>query len=1135
MKSVHKILSMILMAGGALASAVPAHALPAEHYASQSVLAEGRWARIKVAGTGMHLITDAELRKLGFTDPTKVRVYGRGGQETRPGFTATTPDDLPLQPSIRTQKGILFYGSDHITWSAANGNVPYTHSIHGYSHDNYYFLSDIEPGATSMAEAATTAGGSKEVTDFTARLLHEQELEMGGESGRQMFGEDFRTKRSQSFDFKRVDAVGDDNIVKVRFGAKTTNGSSTLTFKANGQELPSTASDKIKSVDKVDYYFSVAETVKKAQAGDENFSLTIDYEQTGTLFFARLDYIELFYQRRLAMRDGELNFYGNFSPDQTITVSGCSADTKIWDVTDPCAPKLVNCTIDGGTARFGVAQRGYREFIAFDPERISRTATADAMVTNQNIHGLPTPDMVIITLPEYREGSEMIARLHEETDGFRVHVLNAQDIYNEFSGGKPDFGAFRNLLKMWYDRGADEEGHAIGYCLLMGRPFYDNKRVTAAGKALTYNPLPIYESYSGTWEHDSFCTDDYIAKLGDTTDTAFDLSKDKLHVAVGRWPVTNSAEAIQAAEKIASYVKTSDFGPWRNKVMIIADDGDSNQHLTQGNSVYNHMRANGTGRAHVYDRIFLDSYQRVMTGRGPTYPQATERMLRNYNDGVMFTDYIGHGSPVGWCHEHLWNWEDITTMTNKRLTFILSATCRFGPMDEKDQSGAEVVLMNPTAGAIGLISTSRTVYISDNGRVNNQFAASLFKTNANGTPRRFGDVYKDGKNGDLTSNTLRFIFMGDPAVRVPGGTSKVAFTSINGTDITNVDPANPVLPELTAKSSASVEGQILLPDGSVDTGFNGNVTLDLYDAERVITTYGQGDGFVTSYNDRDKKLSSVTLKVTDGHWSGVLRVPPEIQGNYSPAMIAGYAWTESGREAAGTTENLYVYGFNNSEDEDDEAPVIEQFYVNTPNFENGGVVNSNPVIYAVISDESGINISDSGIGHSMTLTIDNNSVLSDLNSYYTQDPEDPSRGTLMYPVSNIATGKHSLTLTVWDNANNVAKSTLDVNVGAAIDPVIYDITASVNDTYVDFNISLDRPNTSLDCDLGVFDLNGRRLWSLQKTLNSGIDSTISTRWDMTDEAGTRVPRGIYIYRALVQTPEGTYTTKSKKIAIAAPK
>ena len=44
-----------------------------------SVLSSGRFVKIRVSDTGVYRITQAELRKMGFSNPDKVRIYGYGG------------------------------------------------------------------------------------------------------------------------------------------------------------------------------------------------------------------------------------------------------------------------------------------------------------------------------------------------------------------------------------------------------------------------------------------------------------------------------------------------------------------------------------------------------------------------------------------------------------------------------------------------------------------------------------------------------------------------------------------------------------------------------------------------------------------------------------------------------------------------------------------------------------------------------------------------------------------------------------------------------------------------------------------------------------------------------------------------
>ncbi|MEG1587660.1 MAG: hypothetical protein RR346_12385, partial [Bacteroidales bacterium] len=67
-------------------------------FANSSVLAQGRWVRISIQETGIYQITDAELRKMGFSDPSKVGVYGFGGNMIDEAFSKAHIDDLPEIP-----------------------------------------------------------------------------------------------------------------------------------------------------------------------------------------------------------------------------------------------------------------------------------------------------------------------------------------------------------------------------------------------------------------------------------------------------------------------------------------------------------------------------------------------------------------------------------------------------------------------------------------------------------------------------------------------------------------------------------------------------------------------------------------------------------------------------------------------------------------------------------------------------------------------------------------------------------------------------------------------------------------------------------------------------------------------------
>lgn len=79
-------------------------------YTENSRMASGRWVKISVDADGIYLLSNTQMRKMGFTDPSKVHIYGYGGRQlpdrlTERGYI----DDLPMVQTMRTDRGLLFY------------------------------------------------------------------------------------------------------------------------------------------------------------------------------------------------------------------------------------------------------------------------------------------------------------------------------------------------------------------------------------------------------------------------------------------------------------------------------------------------------------------------------------------------------------------------------------------------------------------------------------------------------------------------------------------------------------------------------------------------------------------------------------------------------------------------------------------------------------------------------------------------------------------------------------------------------------------------------------------------------------------------------------------------------------------
>ena len=1114
------LLSFFLLFFGREASALPAH-----EYAVSSRLASGNWIKIEVEKDGMQFVDNATLRSFGFPQPEKVNVFGYGGIVIPE--TLSSPDDLPLVPSLKTDDGIFFFGKGSTGWLLnTSGETLYSHLSHPYSDKSFYFLSDCMEENVSPSPRIPVESSGNIIDTFTERLVHEQDLFMPMTSGRLILGEDFKSNSSRSFRFQLPGNTG-DALVTASFGCKTSSGISSLVFTANGKQLGATTADRLAASDTK--LITTTKTTKEVQNAGADLELNIKFNGTGNVSVAALDYIEIEYPRRLEIIDGELFFYLNSSESCEVKLTGANSSTKLWDVTDHVNPQEIEFRLEGNIISFFYGG-GYREFIAFDPSVLSNKVLKGEKIVNQDIHALASPDMLVIAPEEYLPAANRLASLHKETDRLTVTVLTPEEIYNEFSGGTPDVSAFRKLLKMWYDRAEGIEGNFPGYCLIMSRPTYDNKMVTSQVRNCGYPRIPIWQSPTGETENTSFSTDDYIGMLKDVEGN-FDIGNAEINVAVARMPVKSLKEAEAMIDKLESYLKNPNLGAWRNNVMVIADDQDKGVHLQQAEAVIEAMKSQPKGKDVIYEKLYLDAYPLEYSGTGPAYPQAHKRMMEKWNEGVSLINYIGHANTKSWGHESLLSWTDLNNMTNTKLPFIYAATCEFMRWDADDLSGAEVLWLHPSCGVIGMISPSREVIISANGTLNQATSKYFYKKKDNGEQLTVGEIMVKGKNDSKTGNNkLRYGLIGDPTLRLPIPSLDVRVDSINGVDLNHVEDP----PVIAARSSVKLKGHIESADATMIEDFNGIMEISLYDAEKAITTNGNGpEGVESTYNDRKIILYKGLAKVSGGEWSAQFMMPSEIENNFSPALLSFYAHDENGREASGTNEEFYVYGYDTEAPEDFEGPRFIEFYLNSAGFKNGNEVAPNPTLYARFYDESGISVSEAGIAHNLSLEIDGKVISENISQFYDPDPEDSNYGSVSVPLGDIGFGKHSLSLKVWDNAGNSSDASLEFSISALWKPTIETLYTDVNPatSTVNFIIGTDGTTNAMECEVEVYDLNGRRVWKEKApALMSGYNKT-TINWDLSDAGGGRVPQGFYVYKATVTTGSGVKVDKSNKLIV----
>jgi hypothetical protein len=199
--------------------------------------------------------------------------------------------------------------------------------------------------------------------------------------------------------------------------------------------------------------------------------------------------------------------------------------------------------------------------------------------------------------------------------------------------------------------------------------------------------------------------------------------------------------------------------------------------------------------------------------------------------------------------------------------------------------------------------------------------------------------------------------------------------------------------------------------------------------------------------------------------------------------------------------------------------------MNDTTFVSGNMTDQNPVVLALISDESGINTVGSGIGHDITCVLDGDTKdLLILNDYYQSDLGTFASGFISYPFFNLADGMHTITLKVWDVYNNSAEATLSFlmlkNLFNYPNPFRIQTT---------FSFQYNDANESLDVSIDIYSITGMHIKTIRQTVSSSGYLMNQLTWDGRDDHGMVVGSGVYVYYVKVNTPAGSSSYSSSKL------
>ena len=274
MKTISTLLSVLLLI--ALGTTAKAQGRYAEH----SVLREGNWAKISVAESGFYELTDELVRKAGFSDARRVKIYGYGGAlqpERLTGDYLTANDDLKELPTCTMNGKRVFYGMGPVNW---NNKESLARTRNPYADYGYYFLteSEDEPLTTDSA----TLVGQHYPANHDYHQLYEVDNYAWYHGGRNLFDKTLYTIGTpQTYKLKATGSTGRIGI------ALTADADYDATISVNDSVI-ATISKKIT----LDSYTKADEQLWQYDLQNLKAENTISITQTagGNL---RLDYIDL--------------------------------------------------------------------------------------------------------------------------------------------------------------------------------------------------------------------------------------------------------------------------------------------------------------------------------------------------------------------------------------------------------------------------------------------------------------------------------------------------------------------------------------------------------------------------------------------------------------------------------------------------------------------------------------------------------------------------------------------------------------------------------------------------------------------------------------------------------------------------
>jgi hypothetical protein len=569
-----------------------------------------------------------------------------------------------------------------------------------------------------------------------------------------------------------------------------------------------------------------------------------------------INFVDVSYGALYRARGNMLRFNtATLAGDTSITVTGLSSTTdfELFDVTAPTAP--VRCitafsnftAVPGGFAfsfRENIPSR--REFVLTPVARMIDIPAADVLLdTPSAIIGSPAEsgvDVLVVANSIYLAQMQTWAT-YRRAQGYRVLLVDADDVYDEFNGGVLHARAIQRFARHFFERG---DASAL---VLVGDSSEDHKLVHSDSGPNFVPTFTRIDFVNGSPPIDEVVTTDKrFVKLPGPGGAPADEYPDMI---VGRLPVGSTTELDIVLTKIFGFEAPTASEFWRKRMIIVADD-----EYSEGSSAFGQafrycftpgesgFQAGQEATAQVienslpagYDviRFYLKDYTSsfypcsnpcnssdcmlATAAWAATRQVATERLLNELNQGATLVTIQSHMNRSTVTHERLLSTESGSVLGGTgrdhlrvanfgRPWIIFGMGCHFSDYAIFEERGlfslsndpngdcfAEQFLFQNSRGAVATYGSSGYEFLGSNVSYMNTmsqvwFYEAPYDTMVNQTQAewKLGQLMflvESRMVGSQPQQVERYHILGDPLLQIDAGPPSFDVT-VDGRPVTN--------------------------------------------------------------------------------------------------------------------------------------------------------------------------------------------------------------------------------------------------------------------------------------------------------------------------------------------------------------